>query len=261
MFDTKVTNTISLALQGSAAIATMSRPPVNAIDEPWIDCLNAVLDEIEKSPEASVLWIRSSEPTFCAGADLSLMSARFETKSGQELMVDFARRLQAVYARLEAASVVSIAEIGGAALGGGFELALACDLRVVSETAKLGLPEARLGLLPGAGGTQRLTRLCGDGVARRMILGAELITGVEAVAIGAAQWVLPGDSVQGFTAELVERITSLPRDAIVECKKCISTALQTNVSGFEMELTATRMLLGKEETQERVKKFLESRKK
>lgn len=259
MLDDKATDSLSLAVQGNSATVTLARPPVNAINESWIDRLNAVLDEIEVDREVSVVWIRSNERTFCAGADLAMMRSRFETDAGRQMMVGFARRLQEVFARLEVMPAVCIAEIGGAALGGGFELALCCDLRVVSETAKLGLPEARLGLLPGAGGTQRLTRLCGDGVARRLILAAEVINGVEAVALGAAHWAVPAESLRSFTADLVAKIASLPRDAVAECKACIAAALQPNVNGFEMELTATSRLLRQTQTQDRVKQFLESR--
>ncbi len=102
------------------------------------------------------------------------------SEAGRLQMVELAAKMQRVFAQLEAMPMVTVAQIEGAALGGGFELALACDLRVVADTARIGLPEAGLGLLPGAGGTQRLTRLCGDAVARRMILSAEVLDGVQA---------------------------------------------------------------------------------
>ena len=104
------------------------------------------------------------------------MRSCFATPEGPERMVELVKRMQRLFARLETATVVTVAEIGGAAMGGGLELALACDLRVAAIDARLGLPEVRLGLLPAAGGTQRLTRLCGQGTAKRLILGAELST-------------------------------------------------------------------------------------
>ncbi len=248
---------ISLAIEGAIAIATLSRPPVNAINDEWITRLGEVLDEVEGNERVSVFWIRSRERVFCAGADLEFMRARFSTDEGRARMVDFTRRLQAVYARLEGIGKVSIVEIGGAALGGGLELALACDLRVVAATAKVGLPEARLGLLPAAGGTQRLTRLCGEGIARRLILGAETVGGDEAVALGLAQWVAPSAQIEAATRAIVQRIAELPKTALAACKACIAVALDGGEDGFELELAGSRMLLGMSETQQRVRRFLE----
>ena len=94
-------------------------------------------------------------------------------------------------AQLEALPMATLAEIGGAAMGGGLELALACDLRVAASEAKLALPETRLGLVPGAGGTQRLTALCGPAVAKRLILGAEVLDGAAAAALGVVHWAVP----------------------------------------------------------------------
>lgn len=248
---------ISLVMEGAVAIATLSRPPVNAINDEWIARLHSVLDEVEANERVGVLWIRSRERVFCAGADLELMRSRFSTEEGRMRMIDFTRSLQEVYARLERTGKVSIAEIGGAALGGGLELALACDLRVVADTARVGLPEARLGLLPAAGGTQRLTRLCGDGIARRLILGAEIVGGAEAVALGLAHWVAPAQDVETATRSIVERIAGLPRAALSACKGCIGAALDGVENGFEVELAGSRRLLALTETQERVRRFLE----
>ena len=178
-------------------------------------------------------------------------------EEGRVRMIDFTRRMQEVYARLERVGLVSVAEIGGAALGGGFELALACDLRLVADTAKIGLPEVRLGLLPAAGGTQRMTRLCGKGVASRLILGAEIVTGAEAVALGLAHWVAPPDELQATARAVVERIAQLPRAALAASKACIGAALDGSSNGFEVELAGSRMLLGQQETQQRVRRFLE----
>jgi len=251
---------ISLTIEGALAIATLCRPPVNAINEEWITRLDEVLGEVERAPAVSVLWIRSAERVFCAGADLALMRTRFGTGQGRQQMVDMTRRLQAAYARLERLGQVSIAEIGGAAMGGGFELALACDLRVVSDAAKVGLPEARLGLLPGAGGTQRLTRLCGDAMARRLILGAELAIGAEAVALGIAHWMAPAAELQSFTRAVAERIGALPPHALAACKRCIDSALDAGKNGYEVELAETGLLLASQATQQRVQAFLERQK-
>lgn len=248
---------ISLSIAGPMATATLCRPPVNAINDAWVARLNEVLDELEQAPGVAVLWLRSSERVFCAGADLEFMRTHFLTEAGRESMMAFTRCLQEVYARLERLAMVTVAEIGGAALGGGFELALACDLRFVADSARIGLPEARLGLLPAGGGTQRLTRLCGEGISRRLILGAEIVAGTEAVSLGLAQWMAPAADLQAATRARVGRIAELPRAAIAACKECISAATAGGREGFEVELAGSRMLLGTTDTQSRVRRFLE----
>jgi len=248
---------ISLSIDGAIAVATLCRAPVNAINDEWLARLNQILDELEQAPDVAVLWLRSSERVFCAGADLEFMRARFLTEEGRALMIAFTRGLQEVYARLEGIGLVTVAEIGGAALGGGFELALACDLRVVGDAARVGLPEARLGLLPAAGGTQRLTRLCGAGISRRLILGAEIVAGHDAVSLGLAQWTAPATELQETTRVLVERIAELPRQALAACKECISAATADDGKGYEVELAGSGMLLGTSDTQTRVRRFLE----
>ncbi len=247
---------INLEIEEGVATATLCRAPVNAINEEWIDRLGEILDDIDGRSDVSVLLFRSTERIFCAGADLSLMSSRFETEEGRKLMVAFVRRLQAVYARVEAMPVVSIAEIGGAAMGGGLELALSCDLRIAANTANLGLPEAQLGLLPGAGGTQRLTRLCGDAVSRRLILGGETITGAVAAELGVVQWAVAADELASFAADHAARISVIPKEAVKFSKLCIEAALNADANGFEVEVEGTGQLFAHPETQAKVKKFL-----
>lgn len=248
---------ISLAIEGAVAVATLCRPPVNAINEEWVARLDAVLDEVERAEQVGVLWIRSRERVFCAGADLALMRSIFDSAEGRTRMIDLTRRMQAVFARLESLPKVTLAEIGGAAMGGGFELALACDLRLVAESARIGLPEARLGLLPAAGGTQRMTRICGEAVARRLILGAELVTGADAVGLGLAQWSAPAAEIEAKARSLASRVAELPPATLAACKHCIGVAAHGGGDGFKAELAGSAMLLAAPETQRRVTRFLE----
>ena len=132
---------IALDLDGALAIATLSRAPVNAIDEQWLARLDQVLDHLEKETGLAVLLLRSTERAFCAGADLALMKSRFDSAEGRTRFVGFVREIQRVFARLERLPQVTLAEIGGPALGGGLELALCCDLRLASDEARVGLPE------------------------------------------------------------------------------------------------------------------------
>lgn len=248
---------ISLTIEGAVAKATLCRPPVNAINEEWVARLDAVLDEVERAEQVGILWLRSSERVFCAGADLALMQALFDNAEGRTRMIDLTRRMQAVFARLESLPKVTLAEIGGAAMGGGFELALACDLRLVADSASIGLPEARLGLLPAGGGTQRMTRICGEAIARRLILGAEIVSGNDVLGLGLAQWLVPAQEVETAARALAGRIAELPAEALAECKRCIGGALDGSREGFAAELAGSARLLASPETQRRVGRFLD----
>jgi len=250
---------IDLHIDGAVATATLARAPVNAINDAWLDRLDEIIEEIAAHSSLAVLWLRSAQAVFCAGADLELMRDTFPTEAGRARMLEVARRMQRTFARIEALGVVSIAELNGAALGGGFELALSCDLRVAADTAKLGLPEARLGLLPGAGGTQRMTRLAGDALARRLILGAEILPGSEAAALGLVHWVAPQAELPVYTRSIVARIAALPAPALAACKRCIAAALTPGADGYAVELVETRALYASADTQARVARFLDKR--
>ncbi|HOM13485.1 MAG TPA: enoyl-CoA hydratase/isomerase family protein [Rubrivivax sp.] len=242
--------------QGRVLVATLARPPVNALDDPLIAALDAVLEQAIDDDEVAVLHLRSEQRAFSAGADLSLIESCFATPHGPDRMTDVVRDMQRLYARLEAAPLVTLAEIGAPALGGGFELALACDLRVAANEARLGLPEARLGLLPGAGGTQRLTRLCGPGLARRLILGAEMIDGASAERLGLVQWAVPHAQLAYFAAQVAQRYAAMPRAALAANKRCIAAATDPARDGYADEIAETRRLYDHPDTRARVSDFL-----
>jgi enoyl-CoA hydratase/carnithine racemase len=242
---------------GRVLVATLARPPVNAIDDALLARLEAVLDEASSDEEITVLHIRSAQRVFCAGADLALMRSCFATPQGTAAMVTLVQRMQRVFARLESAPFLTLAEIGGAALGGGFELALACDLRIAAREATLGLPEARLGLLPAAGGTQRLTRLVGPGIARRLILGGETLDGGEAERLGLVQWAEPRERLPEVARELARRGDAVPRAALAENKQCIALAGVPGDAGFAAEIAAAARLYEHPETRRRVSAFLD----
>ena len=175
---------------------------------------------------------------------------------GPDRMYAYVAGIQRLYFRIEALPQVVLAEIGGAAMGGGFELALACDLRIAANEAKVGLPEARLGLIPGAGGTQRLTRLCGPALASRLILGAEVLDGATAATLGVVHWAVPRAELAARAAEIAERIADLPAAALAASKACIAAAGQPGRGGYTDELEFTRSLLTNAETRQRVQAFL-----
>ncbi len=240
----------------AVATLTLSHPPVNAISDEWVRSFEAKLDELAAAPRCTVLHIRSDQKVFCAGADLKEVRARMDARDGADQMYAYVAGIQRLYARIERLPQVTLAEIGGAAMGGGLELALACDLRIAAAEAKLGLPEARLGLIPGAGGTQRLTRLCGPALASRLILGAEILDGVAAAGLGVVQWAAPRSELAQRAAEIARRIADLPSAALAASKACIAAAVPKERGGYMDELEYTRRLLNDAETRQRVEAFL-----
>ncbi len=245
-----------LTVSHAVATVTLNRPPVNAISEQWIARFDALLDDLAKRSDWRVLHLRSEQKVFCAGADLKQVGDRIAAVDGPDRMYAYVAGIQRLYARIEKLPQVSLAEIGGAAMGGGLELALACDLRIAAVEAKLGLPEAQLGLIPGAGGTQRLTRLCGPSVAARLILGAEVVDGAAARDLGIVHWAAPRAELAERAIEIARRVAALPAAALAASKACIALACATDHAGYTEELEATRLLLTNEETRRRVEAFL-----
>jgi enoyl-CoA hydratase/carnithine racemase len=241
---------------GRVLVVTMARAPVNALDDALVDQLDAALDRACGDDGVSVLHIRSGLKVFSAGADLALIRHSIATATGRESMLALVRRMQQLYRKLEAAPLITLAEIGGAALGGGFELALGCDLRIAAHEARLGLPEVGLGLLAAAGGTQRLTRLVGPGLAKRLILGAECVDGAAAERLGLVQWALPRAELEAGAQALAERLSAMPRHALVAAKACLAAALDPARDGFAEELEHTRALYQHPTTRTLVDAFL-----
>lgn len=241
---------------GARLILTLDRGPVNAINDEWLAGFHAVLDEVERREDISLLHIRSAHKVFCAGMDISHISDLTQRADGADAMVSDVSEFQRAFARLEALPQIVLAEISGAALGGGLELALACDLRIAAHEAKLGLPEANLGLIPGAGGTQRLTWLCGKGVAARLILTGETLGGEAALAIGLVQWTAPREQLAEAAATLAERIAALSLGSLREAKQLIAAAADPSRNGFAEELEADRRLFDLPDTRTRISRFL-----
>ncbi len=249
-------NLMSLSVQGAVATLCLQRPPMNQVNDEFLREIEAVLISIEQMPQVVVLRIVSNQRAFCAGADLEMVNTRVGTPEGARAMAETARLFHRVYDRLASLPAVTIAEINGHALGGGLELALACDLRVAASDVKLGLPEAKVGLLPGAGGTQRLTRLCGPGIAARLILGGEVVDGPEAARIGLVHWAVERVDLVQKVDSIIERVVSLSPDALRECKSCISQAMLINPVGVETEVNGIEKLMMTEEARKRVHRFV-----
>lgn len=248
---------IELAHRGRVALLTLARPPVNAIDDEMIAAFHRRLDQLANHGDWQVLHLRSSQKVFAAGADLSLIRAWKDAPSPAAALSAYIDRLQGLYRRIESLPQVSLAEIQGAAMGGGYELALSCDLRIAAEEAKIGLPEVGIGLLPGAGGTQRLTRLCGRGVAARVILGCEPLDGRAAAALGMVEFAVPQAQLEREAQALAERLAALPAHAQRAAKQCIVAADSSAQHGFLLERELGSALLESPRTQGLITAFLE----
>ncbi|MFF2447772.1 enoyl-CoA hydratase [Neobacillus sp. NPDC058068] len=184
------------------ATITLQRPPANALSSGVLREVSAVLDEIEPNRDIRVVVIHGEGRFFSAGADIK----EFTTVTSSEGFANLGKYGQDLFDRMEKFPKPIIAAIHGAALGGGLELAMACHIRLVSETAKLGLPELQLGLIPGFAGTQRLPKYVGTARAAEMLFTSEPITGVEAVQYGLANHAYPEAEVLEQAHKLAAKI-------------------------------------------------------
>src|SRR3954453_20562779 len=182
---------IQLTRLDEFALITLNRPDaLNALSFGLIDDLARALDEVGRSDARALLITGAGAKAFCAGADIKELTGRSitEQKRGAELG-------QATFARIERLPMPSVAVINGYAFGGGLEMALACTFRIATRNAKMGLPEVKLGLIPGYGGTQRLPRAIGEARAMEMILTGRAIDAEEAYRIGLVQRIVEGDAL------------------------------------------------------------------
>src|SRR5688572_3613187 len=201
---------------GHLAIVTVDRPSkLNALDDRTIAELDAVFASLDRDAAVgAVILTGGGEKAFVAGADITVLCKQGVLDGKQNALAG-----QALTLRIESCSKPVIAAINGFALGGGLELALACDLRFAAKTAKLGLPEVSLGILPGYGGTQRLPRLCGTGVALQLILTGDPVTADDALRIGLVNGVFePQELLPGCLA-IGRKIVSRGPTAVVLAKE------------------------------------------
>jgi len=233
-----------------------SEKGVNVISSPFLHALDAKLAEVEKDAGLRALIVTGAGKTFLAGADIAEMSAA-PADAGRE----FARLGKKVFDRLAGLGVPTIAAINGAALGGGCEVALACDLRVISVAAKIGLPEVKLGLIPGWGGTQRALVLLGPARAKRLVFTGEAIDAKTAVEIGLVNEAVEGDQLIATAEKLATSMLSGGATAIRLAKRAMNRAESMLLSaGMAEETGAFGEAFAGEEGREGCKAFLEKRK-
>ncbi|MBI3648199.1 MAG: enoyl-CoA hydratase/isomerase family protein [Actinobacteria bacterium] len=244
---------VTLSVDGGVGVIRLDRPPANAIDHRVGIELREAVEEAGRRCGAIVVW--GGPKLFAAGADIKEMAG-----FGPDEIRPVVAALGDALNSLEAFPVVSIAAITGYALGGGLELALACDLRYASEDAKLGQPEIRIGVIPGAGGTQRLTHLVGPGRARELVYKGRQVDAGEALAIGLVERVLPPGEV--FEAALADAraFATGPREALAAAKRSIRSALsESPEQGLAREREAFVGLFGTLDQREGMRAFLEKR--
>lgn len=240
----------------SIALLTLASPPVNALGDELIAALAAGLERVE-TLEPRALVVASAFPRyFAVGADLKLLgqldAARFD---------DYLTRVTGAIERVPALGIPSVAAISGQAVGGGLELALACTLRVAETGASLGLPEIKLGLLPGAGGTQRLPRLVGPRLAVDLLLSGRSIGAEEAAAAGLVDRVAAAGTAASAATDLAFELASMPQQAVAAILRCVDAALSTDLpAGLAFEAAEMRALFDTDDAREGVAAFLERRK-
>jgi enoyl-CoA hydratase len=230
---------------------------LNALNrETLTELAYAIVSASENEDVGGILLTGAGEKAFVAGADISEFST-FNTQKGEEM----ARNGQStVFDVIENCSRPVVAAINGFALGGGLELALACHIRVASEHAKMGLPEVTLGLIPGYGGTQRLTRTVGKGRAIEMITTAEMISAAQAEKIGLVNYVVPKEELIGKAEELLNKILQRAPLAVSSALRAINAAAGDPGKGYETEIEEFGKCFNTSDFKEGVAAFMEKRK-
>ena len=239
------------------AVLTIDRPEaLNALNTQVLCDLDEAIAKVEQADDVRVVILTGAGRSFVAGADIGEMKG-FSAIDGKKFGVHGG----SIFLRLETLSKPVIAAVNGFALGGGCELAMACDIRLASEKAKFGQPETGLGITPGFGGTQRLPRIVGVSKAMELILTAKTIGAEEAKAIGLVSEVYPAEELMDKAMELAQAICANAPIAVAESKRCIRMGMQTDIStGAAFEAEAFGVTCGTEDKNEGMGAFLEKRK-
>ncbi|GAA2508349.1 enoyl-CoA hydratase/isomerase family protein [Winogradskya humida] len=247
---------VELEINEAIGTIRLGRPPMNALNTQIQEELREAARVAAATPEVRAVIVYGGEKVFAAGADIT----EFTTTTFQEMTV----RAEALSGAFDAVARIPkpvVAAITGYALGGGCELALACDWRVVAEDAKLGQPEIKLGIIPGAGGTQRLARLVGPARAKDLIFSGRMVDAEEALRIGLADRVVPAAEVYAAAVELVRPYLTGPALALRAAKQAIDSGLNMDLaSGLALESHLFAGLFATDDRVEGTTAFVEKRK-
>lgn len=250
--------TLLTDLQDGTLVVTINRPDkLNALNKDVIEELGKVVDEIYNNADIkSAILTGSGEKAFVAGADISEFTT-LDAAGGSAL----AKKGQDnVFDKIENSPKSIVAAVNGFALGGGCELAMSCHFRTASENAKFGQPEVNLGLIPGYGGTQRLTQLVGKGKAMELMMTADMIGADEAKALGLVNHVWPLAELLSKTKEILQKIHTKAPIAISKVISCVNDAAKADSNGFANEVKRFGECFSTEDMREGTTAFLEKRK-
>jgi len=243
-------------LEAADGIGTirLDRPPVNALNEQLVEELAGAARSAAGSDEIRAVILYGGEKAFAGGADIKQMA-----EASYPAAATWSGRLQAALSLVAAIPKPVVAAITGYALGGGLELALTADFRVAGENARLGQPEILLGIIPGAGGTQRLPRLIGPARAKDIIFTGRMVKAAEAHAIGLVDQVVPDDSVYQAALDMVKRYTAGPAVALGAAKQAIDHGLEVDLAtGLEIERVQFAALFATEDQRSGMRSFIEN---
>lgn len=252
-----MSNDLVVVERGTVTTLRLQNPPLNLVTVELTRALDNVLSVIEADRDIRCVVVTGTgDRAFCAGSDVK----EFESLHGRvgegKLLAE-----KAVYRRLARLAVPTVAAIQADALGGGLELALCCDLRVADENAKLGLPEVRLGVMPGSGGTQRLPRVVGVAKAKELILMGEIINAAEAAEIGLVNRVVPSGQALDMAMTMAETIASRGPVGVREAKRALDMAADLPLDeGLACELDASERIFASQDMLEGARAFFEKRK-
>jgi enoyl-CoA hydratase/3-hydroxyacyl-CoA dehydrogenase len=249
--------TILVRLEKPIAWIILNRPDkLNPINEKMIKELSETLDELELNDDIRVVVITGAGRAFSAGADITGFMGVSPVKAAI-----FSRKFQELTLKIEYYTKPVIAALNGYTLGGGLEIAMSADFRIASETAMLGQPEIRLGIIPGAGGTQRLARLIGPSKAKELIFTGDYIPASEALKLGLVDKVVPPERLEDEVRSFALKLAEMPPLAIMMAKYAINHGLQTNIwTGLALEAANFGILFSTEDMAEGVSAFFEKRK-
>ena len=253
-----MTTTLITAREGNLVVLTLNRPDkLNALNAELLAELDAALATLSADPSVScAILTGAGDKAFAAGADIAAM-----LEMSTEQARAFSELGHRICSRIEKASFPVIGAINGFALGGGCELALACDFLYASDKAKLGQPEVNLGVMPGFGGTQRLARRVGIGRARELCYTGDTLSADEALRIGLVNAVVPAAELMTKVREVATKIASKGRLAVAQCKRVLYTGADVPLDvANALETQSFAMLFGTQDRAEGMKAFLEKRK-